>query len=73
MHGRGKRTRTTADKTNCGPGFRRGVLEQDLVDCWNGGVPGCMVAVENRPKVCGREFGWDNDGTVGGDGSEEAS
>jgi len=71
MHGGGKWTRATADKADCGSGFGRRVLEQDLVDCWDGGVPSCAVAVEGGPEVCGGEFGRDDDGAVGGEGSEE--
>ena len=71
MDGRGKRTRATADEADCGSGLGRRVLEQDLVDRWHCGVPSCAVAAEGGPEVSGGEFGRDDDGAVGGEGSEE--
>jgi hypothetical protein len=73
MHSRRKRTRATADKADCGSGLGRWVLEKDLVDRWDGSVPSRVMAAEGRPEVCGREFGWDDDGAVGGERREEGS
>lgn len=51
-----ERTGATPDKADGRLGARRRVLQEDLVDGGNGGVPGGVVGVEVLPELGGTEL-----------------